>query len=281
MAVHRPDRSWKVLLAVALLLTGSHTVVNAFVSTRWQGVTSITTPTTTETSLQATHYPQVFVAGGSKGVGRLVIDELLARGSSVTALVRDADVASALNALEGVKAIVGDAFDQKTVENAMDGCDAVITTLGGSTRDDGAERIDYVGNSNVIESAGILGIPRIILVTSVGCGSSKQAAPAEVFAALQPVLEAKERAENLLIKYYTNSNWTIIRPGGLKSEPATGAAILTQDPTSIGTIHRADVARLVVQCLESPKTERLILTAVDPSIASAVATEKEVEAFAL
>ena len=91
----------------------------------------------------------------------------------------------------------------------MDGCDAAITTLGGVTETAAEEeggiavprRVDYEGNSNVIESAGILGVQRVVLVSSIGCGASKEAAPAAVFEALKPVLEAKERAENILIKY--------------------------------------------------------------------------------
>lgn len=215
-------------------------------------------------------------------MGRIIIDKLVEEGESqVVALVRGEDAAKELNALEGVTAIVGDAFDQKTVENAMDGCDAAITTLGGSTSDDD-RRIDYEGNNNVIESAGILGVTRIILVSSIGCGSSKEAAPPSVFEVLKKVLEAKERAENILIKYYTNSNWTIIRPGGLKSEPATGTAILTENNKAIGTIHREDVANLVLQALVSPKTERKIFSAIDPAVESAVAGELgDVEAFAL
>jgi len=43
------------------------------------------------------------------------------------------------------------------------------------------------------------------------------------------VLAAIEKAENVLIKYYTNMNWTVIRPGMLKSKAATGLAILTED----------------------------------------------------
>ena len=46
----------------------------------------------------------------------------------------------------------------------MTGCVAAITTLGGKS-EDGQQRIDYIGNSNVIEQAGILGVERIILVT--------------------------------------------------------------------------------------------------------------------
>jgi hypothetical protein len=44
------------------------------------------------------------------------------------------------------------------------GCVAAITTLGGK-QTEGIERVDYMGNSNVIEQAGILGVERIILVT--------------------------------------------------------------------------------------------------------------------
>ena len=44
-------------------------------------------------------------------------------------------------------------------------CVAAITTLGGRPDEKTGQRVDYVGNSNVIEQAGILGVERIILVT--------------------------------------------------------------------------------------------------------------------
>ena len=120
------------------------------------------------------------------------------------------------------------------------------------------------------------------MVTSIGCGSSKAAAPPTVFEVLKDTLTEKEKAENLVQDFYTNVNWTIIRPGGLKTEPMTGKAILTDDETAIGSIHREDLAALVVQALDSAKTERKVLSAVDPSITAAVAVEgKEIAAFAL
>jgi len=231
--------------------------------------------------MSAGPYKKVFVAGGSKGVGRSVIDKLVGEGSEVVALVRSDEAVADLSSIDGVTAVQGDAFDYKTVEGAMDGCDAAITTLGGSTEDDG-KRVDYTGNANVIEAAGILGVVRLVLVTSIGCGSSKEAAPPSVFEVLKEVLAAKEKAENVLIKYYTNMNWTIIRPGGLKSEPMTNQAILTEDVKAIGSIHREDVADLVVKALVSPNTERKVLSAFDPSITSTAAVEGlEIEAFAL
>lgn len=219
---------------------------------------------------QGDSYKKVFVAGGSKGVGRLVVDKLLSAGSEVVTLVRSDEAVGELSALEGVTAIQGDAMDYKAVEDAMYGCSAAITTLGGgSGAGEDGKWVDYVGNNNVIEAAGILGVTRVVLVTSIGCGSSKDATPPSVYEVLKDVLAQKEKAENVLIKYYTNMNWTIIRPGGLVSETETKNAILTEDIMAIGSIHRADVADLAVQALSSKNTEKKILSAVDPSIASA------------
>ncbi|KAL7440995.1 hypothetical protein ACHAXH_007964 [Discostella pseudostelligera] len=230
---------------------------------------------------QGDSYKKVFVAGGSKGVGRLVVDKLVSTGANVVALVRSDDSVKELSALDGVTAIRGDAMDYKTVEGAMDGCDAAITTLGGGQDADG-KWIDYTGNNNVIEAAGILGVTRLILVTSIGCGSSKDATPPSVYEVLKDVLTQKSKAENVLTKYYTNMNWTIIRPGGLVSEPETSKAVLTEDTTAIGSIHRGDVADLIVQALSSKNTEKKILSAVDPSITSSANPEgRTAEAFAL
>ena len=70
-------------------------------------------------------------------------------------------------------------------------------------------------------------------------------------------------------------NWTIIRPGVLKTEPMTGSAILTKDNMAIGSIHREDVADLTVKALFSPKMEKKVLSAFDPvnSAAGAVTSE--------
>lgn len=224
-------------------------------------------------------YKKVFVAGGSKGLGHLIVEKLSKQGTEVVALVRKKESKEELDAMKGVTAVLGDAFEQKDVENAMDGCDAAITTLGGKT---GERRVDYEGNNNVIESAGILGVQRILLVSSIGCGSSKAAASPSTFEMLKHSLEAKEKAENILMDFYTNSNWSIIRPGGLISEPITGTAILTEDVTAIGSIHREDMAELVIRAMDSPKAERKVLSAVDPDLHSQLTEgQKVLSAFEL
>lgn len=222
-------------------------------------------------------YDHVFVAGASRGLGRHTLTALRRRHpeTRITALVRTEEAADELNALDGVTAVVGNALDYKSVETAMDecGCDAVITTLGRSPNDDGP-RVDYAGNNHVIEAAGVLGVTRVVLVTSVGCGDSKDAIPESAYKVLEEALDCKTRAESVLTKYYTNTNWTIIRPGGLKSEPATGTAVLTTDNTVAGAVHREDVAELIVQSLTSPNTMRRTLSAVDLELLGAERKDK-------
>lgn len=50
--------------------------------------------------------------------------------------------------------------------------DAVISTIGGTTKDPSA---DSTGNINVIEAAAAKGVKKFILVTSIGCGDTKDA----------------------------------------------------------------------------------------------------------
>lgn len=107
----------------------------------------------------------VFVAGGSSGAGLEIVKKLSALETPVRALVRRSEALSYLNSLPFVTATLGDAMDPAVVQECMTGCVAAITTLGGTLEAGQKERVDYVGNSNVIEQAGILGVERIILVT--------------------------------------------------------------------------------------------------------------------
>ena len=94
------------------------------------------------------------------------MEKRAARGTPVVALVRREDSKKNLEtSCDEVVAVLGDAFLAGDVANAMEGCDAVVTTLGGKTEN---QRIDYVGNKHVIEAATAMGIQRIVLVTSIG-----------------------------------------------------------------------------------------------------------------
>src|SRR6476661_5215036 len=203
----------------------------------------------------------IFLAGASRGVGLEIAKCLIAQNMQVTALLRSPATSTELEGM-GIKVVTGDALDAAAMEAAMAGGEpiyAVITTIGGLPKD--GERADYLGNKNLIDAAVKAGVQKFILVSSIGSGNSVGALPPQALETLRPVLIEKEKAENHLIA--SGMIYTVIRPGGLKSEPATGNGILTEDCRVSGTIHRADVAQLVCQCLVSEAANNKVVSAVD------------------
>ncbi len=203
----------------------------------------------------------IFLAGASRGVGREIARLLRSQNQTVKALLRSNTTQPELEAL-GVEVVLGDALNPADGERAMAGegeITAVISTIGGLPSD--GERSDFKGNKNLIDAAVKAKAKKFILVTSLGTGNSAAAIPPNALEALKPVLLEKEQAENYLIA--SGLPYTIIRPGGLKSEPATGNGLLTTDPRVAGWIHRADVADLVCRCLASEQATGKTLAAVD------------------
>ena len=203
----------------------------------------------------------IFLAGASRGVGREIAKYLIAENYQVIALLRSSDTQQELEAM-GIKVVMGDALDIASLETAMLGeknITTVISTIGGLPKD--GERADYLGNKNLIDIAVKAKVQQFILVSSIGSGESAVALPPQALETLGPVLLEKEKAEQHLIN--SGLTYTVIRPGGLKSEPATGNGVLTQDYKIAGTIHRADVAQLACKCLTSETAKNQVLSAID------------------
>ncbi|MBD2104547.1 SDR family oxidoreductase [Leptolyngbya sp. FACHB-261] len=205
--------------------------------------------------------PYIFLAGASRGVGLEIARCLSQQQYGVKALLRHEAARTQLEAL-GITVAIGDALDVPAVEQAMLGdtpIETVISTIGGLPQD--GKRADYLGNRNLIDAARKVGAKRFILISSIGAGNSAIAIAPHVLETLATVLAEKEKAENHLIA--SGLVYTIIRPGGLQSGPATGNGLLTEDPAVAGSIYRADVAQLVCQCLTSERANNKVLSAVD------------------
>lgn len=203
----------------------------------------------------------ILVCGGG-GVALHVTRKLKDMGSWVWMLQRKED---RRKDIEGMMAIVakGDALNKEDVErvfNGIEDVDAVVSTIGGSVADPSA---DSAGNINIIEAAVKKGVKKFILVTSIGCGDSKAAPGDKVYEVLKPVLVEKDKAEAALKANAAKMAYTIIRPGGLQTEAATGNGALTADASVCGAITREDTAALVVKALFSSKTDNQVLSAVD------------------
>jgi uncharacterized protein YbjT (DUF2867 family) len=204
----------------------------------------------------------VLIFGASRGTGLEVARILAARGEPVTAFVRPSSDVSALEALP-VRLVRGDTLNPEEVAAAFAAGPfrAVVNTVGGRR---GEPRPDHLGVKITADAARAAGVSRYLLVTAIGCGDSRGAVGPRVLEFLGAVLEEKTLGENAL--QASGLDWTILRPGGMTFEPASGTAIKTEDQTVMGVIHRADLARLVVECLDDPATIRRIYHTIDPAI---------------
>ncbi|KPQ37141.1 MAG: NADH(P)-binding [Phormidesmis priestleyi Ana] len=204
---------------------------------------------------------KVFLAGASRGVGRELAQKLVAADHQVVALLRSDQAEAALMAM-GITVVKGDALEAAKMVQliAEHSPDAVMSTIGGLP-EDGTVRADFVGNQNLIDAAIAANAKRFILISSIGSGNSAQALPDNVLEVLGPVLKEKAQAEAHLVN--SGLVYTIIRPGGLVSESATGQEVLTEDPTVAGSIPRAAVAALAVRCLGSDRAHNKIFSAID------------------
>lgn len=107
----------------------------------------------------------VLVVGATGYLGFQVVDELLARGKNVRALVRPSTDATKLEA-QGVQIARGDMLDPDSLLAAMDGADTVITTAAGYTGSNkNATEIDTVGNANLAAAASTAGVRRFVLTS--------------------------------------------------------------------------------------------------------------------
>ena len=214
------------------------------------------------------------IFGARTGVGFHLARLMRERRQPVVAMLRPGTDASALEAL-GVTVACGDAFSPYDIDAALDlaakqeagGEFDVVSTVGGR-REDG-RFADEDGNVNIAERAAARNnLGRFVLVTSIGCGEMAPYRSERAIAAFGASVDAKTRAENHAQRIIPSA--TFIRPGGLRSEPATGRGILSDDVEIHGFIHREDVADLTARALRDPATEGRAFAAVDADQAHSI-----------
>lgn len=192
---------------------------------------------------------KIAVFGATGGTGSHVVKQALATGHQVTALVRDPaklDVSDA-----NLTVVVGSVLDAAPVQQALQGADAVVVSLGSTANN--PDNVVSQGTQVVIDAMQALGQPRrIVVVSSLGVGESKDQVPLPFKMLMKTVLkrpmEDKERQEAAVKA--SGLDWIIVRPGGLTNGPATGQYKSGLDPKiSAGQVARADVAAFVLQQL--------------------------------
>jgi nucleoside-diphosphate-sugar epimerase len=182
---------------------------------------------------------KVAIAGGHGKIGMLLGRILRERGDEARGLIRKPEQADALREA-GVEPFVCDLEHDDDLTAAVRGVDAIVFAAGAGPGS-GAERkwtMDFGGAVKLIEAARSEGVGRYLIVSSMGADDP----PAEGGDVFGQYLRAKAKADRELET--SGLDFTIVRPGGLTDEPATGK-VTVGIGLGRGEIPRADVAALL------------------------------------
>ena len=190
----------------------------------------------------------IAVFGGSRGVGRQVIEQALAQGNTIQALVRTPENFDIDD--ERVTAVTGNVLNPQDVTACVTGADAVVCSLGSTGNN--PDNIASEGTKNIIAAMKQAHVKRLVVVSSLGVGDSKDQIPFAfkmlVKSVLKKVMQDKEIQEQAVKD--SGLEWIIVRPGGLTDNPATGSYQSGTDKSIMaGQVSRADVADFVLQQL--------------------------------
>ncbi|MDI2126297.1 NAD(P)-dependent oxidoreductase [Yinghuangia seranimata] len=193
------------------------------------------------------------VLGGTGGTGRFVVDQGLREGHEVVALVRDP---AKLPARERLHAVVGDVRDAKAVAQAVEGSDAVVSTLGQR-----ALRTTVCGDAmeTLLPAMSAAGVRRLVALSDFGVGDSRgrDFFSVTIWLMLRSIMKDKTVMEDR-IHGTRDIDWTIVRPAVLRDRSATGdyrAGVDLRLSWASG-IARADVADFMLGQLTSEEYVR-------------------------
>ncbi len=195
----------------------------------------------------------ILVVGATGVLGLQICKQLSAENKSVRGLVRSSSDPSKVESLKemGVDTVIGDIKDRSSIDVAMVGIGAVISTASSTlshAEGDNIESVDRLGQINVIDAASSAGVEKFVFI-------SFSESP-ETF----PLQDAKRAAEEHLIK--TAMNYTILRPTVFMEiwlSPAIGfdyqnhkATVYGDGKNKISWIAVQDVAAFAIASLENP-----------------------------
>jgi uncharacterized protein YbjT (DUF2867 family) len=189
----------------------------------------------------------VVIAGGHGKVARRLARLLVARGDTVFGLIRKREHVDDLRS-DGSEPVLIDLekAGPEELAEAIKGADAVLFAAGAGPGS-GPERkltVDRDGAIKLLEAARSAGVPRYVMVSSVGAENPPK--DDDVFSVY---LRAKAEADAALMA--SDRHWTIVRPGFLTDDPGTGRVRIQIQPIR-DQVPRDDVAGVLAAVLHEP-----------------------------
>ena len=205
---------------------------------------------------------RIVIAGAHGKIARALTRDLTADGHTVIGLIRSEEQSADL-VLDGSTPVVLD-LENSSVEDVatvLTGADAAVFAAGAGagSGDDRKRTVDLGASVLLADAAEAAAVPRFVQISSTGADLVRDGAtPTEVPADFVTYLQVKLAAEEDLKR--RDLDWTIVRPGTLTDDPATGLVLLQRTgpdesgavrAETKGSIPRADVAAVIAELLRT------------------------------
>lgn len=201
------------------------------------------------------------IFGATGRTGRLLVEQALGNGHTVTAVARHPTRITARDPNLTVVEIP-DLEDTDAVRDVLDGREAVLSAIGPRGRGDAPAAAP--ATRAILAALAATSTRRIVVVSAAPVGKppdddstlSRRFLMPLVRAFLRPVYEDLGAMECELAA--SETVWTALRPAKLTNGPLTGRyRIAVGSAVAAGyTISRADLAHAMLNSLENPDTER-------------------------
>ena len=193
---------------------------------------------------------RIVIIGGHGKVALQLARNLTQRGDQVSSVFRNPDQSDDV-AATGAKPVVADIeqLDTNALADLLTGHDAVVFSAGaGGGNPARTYAVDRDAAIRVIDAAARAGVKRFVMVSYFGAGPNHGVPPDDPFF---PYAESKAAADAHLRG--SGLDWTVLGPGWLTFEPATGRIEIDREMREVS---RADVALVIAAALAEDATIR-------------------------
>lgn len=199
---------------------------------------------------------RIVVVGAHGRTGALIVRQLIARGDSVLATIRNprhmADMVKA-----GAETVILDLELSPGPDFARQfkGADAVVFAAGSAAGESSA--IDSKGVRKTLNAAEKAGVKRYVAISSIGASTGMTLSGEWASDEMKDYYKHKRAAGKAIMA--SALDWTIVEPGSLTDSKGTGKVTLSLEAIPEKSVPRADVAAVVVAALDSAKTRKRAL----------------------
>lgn len=197
---------------------------------------------------------KLLIIGGSRGIGKALLESSVRRGIDVSVLARFPE--KIVMDDSKAKILKGDVLNRDDLTSAIKGQDVVCSCIGVPITFKPVSLFSRAA-ANIVEVMEEKSDQKFIAISGIGAGDSKGHGGFlydKIFKPLflSTIYQDKDREEEIIEA--SKLNWLIVRPAGLTNGPQTGRYRVIEDLEGIVAkrISRMDVADFILNQIEKP-----------------------------